>query len=73
MNKLKVQSTVNPTNSIEYAEWCKKYNFGSAHDLTKERARKHSLNDDYDFSKLFPKTDKFSFMGILELVKFKFL
>jgi hypothetical protein len=73
MNKLRVQSTVLPKNSLEYNEWVKKYNFGMAYDLTKEKARKHSLNEHYDFTKLIPQTDKFSFKDILELLKFKFL
>jgi hypothetical protein len=73
MNKLKVQSTILPKNSLEYNEWVKKYNFGMAYDLTREKARKHSLNDHYDFSKLIPQTEEFSFKDILGLIKFKFL
>ena len=73
MNKLKVQSTVLPKNSLEYNEWVKKYNFGMAYDLTKEKARKHSLNEHYDFTKLIPKTEEFSFNSILKLFKFEFL
>jgi hypothetical protein len=73
MNKLRVQKTILPKNSLEYNEWLKEFNFGSAYDLTKEKARKHSLNDHYDFTKLIPQTEDFSFKNILELVKFKFL
>jgi hypothetical protein len=74
MNKLKVQRTIMPKNSLEYNEWLKEFNFGSAHDLTREKARKHSLNEHYDFSKLISQqTEEFSFKNILELVKFKFL
>ena len=73
MNKLKVQRTIMPKNSLEYNEWVKKYNFGMAYDLTKEKARTHSLNEHYDFSRLIPQTEEFSFKNLLELVKFKFL
>jgi len=73
MNKLKVQSTILPKNSLEYNEWVKKYNFGAEYDLTKEKARKHSLNEDYDFSRLITQTEEFSFRSILKLFKFKFL
>jgi hypothetical protein len=73
MNKLRVERTTMPKNSLEYNEWLKEFNFGSAHDLTKEKARMHSLNDHYDFTKLIPQTDKFSFKNVLGLIKFKFL
>jgi hypothetical protein len=73
MNKLKVQRTILPKNSLEYSEWVKRYNFGVAYDLTREKARRHSMNEHYDFSKLIPKTEEFSFKNILELIKFKFL
>jgi len=73
MNKLRVQRTTMPKNSLEYNEWLKEFNFGSAHDLTKEKARMHSLNNHYDFTKLIPQTDKFSFKNVLGLIKFKFL
>lgn len=73
MSKLKVQRTILPKNSLEYNEWVKKYNFGMAYDLSKEKARKHSLNEHYDFSRLIPQTEEFSFKNLLELVKFKFL
>jgi hypothetical protein len=69
MNKLRVRKTTMPKNSLEYNEWLKEFNFGSAHDLTKEKARMHSLNEHYDFTKLIPQTDKFSFMDILKLFK----
>ncbi len=73
MNKLRVRKTTMPKNSLEYNEWLKEFNFGSAHDLTKEKARMHSLNDHYDFTKLISQTEEFSFKNVLGLIKFKFL
>lgn len=68
-NKLKVKSTVHPTNSVEYKQWCEEFRFGLAHDLTRVKQRQHSLNDDYDFTKLIPKTDKFGFLNALKSLK----
>jgi hypothetical protein len=69
MNKLRIRKTTMPKNSLEYNEWLKEFNFGSAHDLTKEKARRHSLNEHYDFSRLIPQTEEFSFKDILKLFK----
>lgn len=68
-NKLKVKSTVYPTNFVEYQEWTKEFKFGLAHDLTRVKQRQHSLNDGYDFTKLIERTGKFSFLDAFKNLK----
>lgn len=69
-NKLKVKSTVYPTNSMEYHQWADEFKFGSAHDLCNSKLRQHPLNDHYDFTKLYPKTEKIGFFNLFGLLKF---
>jgi hypothetical protein len=67
-----IQSTKMPKDNVSYNEWCNNLSVSSKIPLGSNRGLKHSLNDEYDFSKLFKKksTKAFNFSWILKYFKF---
>jgi hypothetical protein len=69
MNKLKVKSSYFPEKTLEINEWYQTYKVGSrCPKYTREETGVY-INDLYDHSKLFNRTDKFSFSGLLKSLK----
>jgi hypothetical protein len=69
MNKEKIQSSYYPETTMDINRWYKKFKVGSrCPKYTKEEMGIY-INDLYDHSRLFEKTDKFSFSGLLKNLK----
>lgn len=66
-----LQSSYLPKNKVSYNEWSSALNVSSKIPLHSGNGLKHSLNDEYDFSKLFKKkTRSFSFSSLFKYLKF---
>lgn len=62
-NKLKIKSTYMPEKPLDTNEWFEIYKVGSRVEKYNKENNAPNLNSQYDFTKLFPSTEKVDFMG----------
>jgi hypothetical protein len=67
---IKIQSTVYP-EKVSQEEWMNMFEVGSA--CRNVQPQSHNLHSEYDFGKLKPRTPRFDFSRIVDIIKFNLL
>lgn len=67
--QLKIKSTCVPDRTMDINKWCKEFKVGSRIEKFSQSDISHEMNQQYDFKKLFTRTEDLGFMGRLKSLK----
>ena len=67
--QLKIKSTCVPDRTMDINKWCKEFKVGSRVEKFNIDDVAHTMNQQYDFNKLFTRTEDFGFLGYRKLFK----
>ena len=67
--QLKIKSTCMPDRTMDINKWCDKFKVGSRIEKFSQCQMARSMNDQYNFKRMFTKTEDLGFMGRLKSLK----
>lgn len=67
--KLKIKSTCVPERTVDINKWYREFKVGSRIEKFSQCDMAHGMNQQYDFRKLFTKTEDLGFIGKLKSLK----
>jgi len=67
--QLKIKSTCVPDRTMDINKWCKEFKVGSRVEKFYIDEVAHTMNKQYDFNKLFTRTEDLGFLGYRKLFK----
>ncbi len=67
--QLKIKSTCMPDRTMDINKWCKEFKVGSRIEKFSHSDMAHAMNQQYNFNRLFTRTEDLGFMGRLKSLK----
>ena len=67
--QLKIKSTCMPDRTMDINKWCKEFRVGSGIEKFSHSDMAHAMNQQYNFNRLFTRTEDLGFMGRLKSLK----
>jgi len=67
--QLTIKSTCVPDRTMDINKWCKEFKVGSRIEKFSQCQMARSMNDQYNFKRMFTRTEDLGFMGRLKSLK----
>lgn len=67
--QLKIKSTCMPDRTMDINKWCKEFKVGSRIEKFSHSDMAHAMNQQYNFNRLFTRTEDLGFMARLKSLK----